>query len=87
MGANSVPTPEITGKHGKRVTATVVRSAIGVLLALAAIALVAGCAADRNQASFPSHSFNPISQSAFALPSPTPSNAAQTAPAPLKESV
>lgn len=71
MGENSVPTPENTGTHGKRISANVVRSAIGVLLALAAIALVAGCAASRAQASIPSNSVNPISRSAFVSPSPT----------------
>jgi uncharacterized RDD family membrane protein YckC len=76
MGENSVPTPESTGKHGKRVSAAVVRSAIGFLLALAAIALVAGCATGHTPPSI-----SPIPQSA----SLTPFNAAQTAPASTKE--
>jgi hypothetical protein len=78
MGENSVPTPDRTGKRNRPVSAAVVRSTIGILLALAAVALVAGC----NQ----SHPVNPISQSAFGSPSPTPSSAAKTATAPSKES-
>jgi len=79
MGENSVPTPDRTAKRNRPVSAAVVQSTIGILLALAAVALVAGC----NQ----SNPLSPISQSVIASPSPTPSSAAKTATAPTKVSI
>jgi hypothetical protein len=78
MGENSVPTPDRTGKHSRPGSAAVVQSTIGILLALAAVALVAGCSQ--------SHPLSPISQSVFGSPSPTPFSAAKTATVPSKES-